>query len=183
MKTSVFIFLFLLVSSLSSVMDSGAKSGVPAAAAVRQTAECFLAGFKYGDCVATETVRTAVPCPCGRCASRWKVRSGCRAATVTSAPGGISRWRRAAARNTSSLLYCAAGRPPAFPSRRLPPVRRSGHLAVKSFRFQAYDAVRASYVGFPCADSGLSHRRRCGERRSACFAACAECSGTPDGKL
>ena len=63
MKTSVFIFLFLLVSSLSSVMDSGAKSGVPAAAAVRQTAECFLAGFKYGDCVATETVRTAVPCP------------------------------------------------------------------------------------------------------------------------
>ena len=46
MKTSVFIFLFLLVSSLSSVMDSGAKSGVPAAAAVRQTAECFLAGFK-----------------------------------------------------------------------------------------------------------------------------------------
>ena len=58
MKTSVFIFLFLLVSSLSSVMDSGAKSGVPAAAAVRQTAECFLAGFKYGDCVATETVRT-----------------------------------------------------------------------------------------------------------------------------
>ena len=53
MKTSVFIFLFLLVSSLSSVMDSGAKSGVPAAAAVRQTAECFLAGFKYGDCVAT----------------------------------------------------------------------------------------------------------------------------------
>ena len=60
MKTSVFIFLFLLVSSLSSVMDSGAKSGVPAAAAVRQTAECFLAGFKYGDCVATETVRCPV---------------------------------------------------------------------------------------------------------------------------
>ena len=33
-------------------------------------------------------------------------------------------------------------------------VRHSGHLAVKSFRFQSYDAVRASYVGFPCADSG-----------------------------
>lgn len=72
MKTSVFIFLFLLVSSLSSVMDSGAKSGVPAAAAVRQTAECFLAGFKYGDCVATETVGRPCLAPCGRCASRWK---------------------------------------------------------------------------------------------------------------
>ena len=63
MKTSAFIFLFLLVSSLSSAMDPGAESGVPAADAVRQTAECFLAGSEYGDCVATETVRTAVPSP------------------------------------------------------------------------------------------------------------------------
>ena len=57
MKTSAFIFLFLLVSSLSSAMDPGAESGMPAADAVRQTAECFLAGSEYGDCVATETVR------------------------------------------------------------------------------------------------------------------------------
>ena len=63
MKTSAFIFLFLLVSSLSSAMDPGAESGMPAADAVRQTAECFLAGSEYGDCVATETVRTAVPSP------------------------------------------------------------------------------------------------------------------------
>ena len=173
MKTSVFIFLFLLVSSLSSVMDSGAKSGVPAAAAVRQTAECFLAGFKYGDCVATETVRTAVPCPVR--SLRKPVEGPQRVAAFPAGAGLLHEIRR---------LFFIARRAdrPAFPSRRLPPVRRSGHLAVKSFRFQAYDAVRASYVGFPCADSGLSHRRRCGERRSACFAACAECSGTPNGK-
>ncbi|MFR5982124.1 MAG: hypothetical protein ACLUGV_12680 [Alistipes shahii] len=112
MKTSVFIFLFLLVSSLSSVMDSGAKSGVPAAAAVRQTAECFLAGFKYGDCVATETVRTAVPCPVRSLRKPVEGPQRVSGGDRDVCSGRHFRWRRAAARNTSSLLYCAAGRPP-----------------------------------------------------------------------
>lgn len=127
----------------------------PAADAVRQTAECFLAGSEYGDCVATETVRTAVPSPVRALRkpveSPQRVSGGdrdvCSGRYFPLVQGCCTKYV------VSSLLRGGQAVVP-LPSRRLPPVRHSGHLAVKSFRFQPYDAVCASYVGFPCADSG-----------------------------
>ena len=100
MKTSAFIFLFLLVSSLSSAMDSGVRSGSQAYPGTFQTTAGFSVGSRYADFLAAESVRTAIPAPM-HCASSWTASSGSTAEAVTFAPGGISRWCRTAVRNTS----------------------------------------------------------------------------------
>lgn len=63
MKTSAFIFLFLLVSSLSSAMDPGAESGVPAADAVLADGGMFPCRFRIRGLRGDGDRRTAVPSP------------------------------------------------------------------------------------------------------------------------
>lgn len=63
MKRSAFIFLVLLVSSLSTVLAPEAKADTPSIPDVRRVGESFSITSKYSDFTATETVRTAVPSP------------------------------------------------------------------------------------------------------------------------